>query len=73
MAAWAGLHSMQTFTVTGMTGTLPHELATAWPNLAYLDLAYNGFAGVMPAQMNANTTWCEMCFIKAQTRLVSCS
>ena len=47
LAAWANLSSMRTFAINNnfMTGTLPHELATAWPDLASLDLSYNGFSG----------------------------
>ena len=50
MAAWANLSSMMSFSMryNAMTGTLPNELATAWPKLAHLDLSNNRLAGKMP-------------------------
>ena len=51
MAAWANLSGMTSFNINSslMTGTLPTELATAWPKLNYLDLGFNSLAGKAPA------------------------
>lgn len=51
VAAWASLSGMTTFSINGssMTGTLPNELATAWPKLSYLDLGSNRLAGEVHA------------------------
>ena len=51
MAAWANLSGMTSFSIisSSMTGTLPNELATAWPKLTYLDLGSNRLAGKVPA------------------------
>ena len=52
MAAWANLSSMRVFSINNnsMNGTLPHELATAWPKLAHLDLGLNNLTGKVTAQ-----------------------
>ena len=51
MAAWANLSGMTSFNInsSSMVGTLPTELAAAWPRLTYLDLGVNRFAGGLPA------------------------
>lgn len=53
MAAWANLSSMRLFSImnNSMTGTLPNELATAWPKLATLVLSNNRLAGKLPADV----------------------
>ena len=50
MAAWANLSSLRRFAIrnSSMTGTLPNELATAWPNLAVLELGNNSLTGELP-------------------------
>ena len=54
MAVWANLSSLQLFTIrnNSMTGTLPNELATAWPHLGVLELGNNSFAGEVPHMDN---------------------
>ena len=51
MAAWANLSNMTNFDISGnsMNGTLPNELASAWPRLAALKLSYNQLTGKVPA------------------------
>ena len=51
MAAWANLSAMTFLSLrnNNITGTLPDELATAWPNLVSLDLSGNRLAGRVPA------------------------
>ena len=50
MAAWANLSAMTFLSLrnNNITGTLPDELATAWPNLVSLDLSGNRLAGRVP-------------------------
>ena len=54
MAAWANLSGLTIFTIhnNSVTGTLPNELAAAWPRLEHLDLGWNRLAGEGPARMH---------------------
>ena len=47
MAAWANLSAMTIFSLrnNNITGTLPDELATAWPNLTRILLGQNRLVG----------------------------
>ena len=68
MAAWANLSGLTYFTVrnNSMTGTLPDELATAWPKLEHLDLNWNRFAGAVPEHMHtAARVWGGLSVVKA--------
>ena len=54
MAAWANLSSMRLFHIqnNSMTGTLPNELAAAWPLLTELVMARNRLGGEVPMPMH---------------------
>ena len=60
MVAWANMSAMTTFTISNnmMTGTLPSQLAAAWPKLAGLSVKQNRFAGKAHAHMQrAANVW----------------
>ena len=54
MAAWANLSNVRMLTIknNSMTGTLPSELARAWPKLATLELSQNHLARKVPIHIH---------------------
>ena len=54
MAAWANLRRMRLLNIqnNSLTGTLPNELAAAWPLLTELLLGRNRLGGEVPIPMH---------------------